>query len=204
MTLTQFLKCSIILNGMTLVIHKGPDSVMIPPTRGQGMEVFSVRISIQCPFSTTFEFPSQKVVFQYFPFFRSELRQGQLFLVSENSIWGIREKITDILIHPMWLRLHRRGFLFDWILYIILEKTELVGKEIQNRTRRIRRRSRPPINDPGYKIMILKPRLIEFKWIVTGPKWLIPFKENRIVIRYIIMESPHTVKEEQRDQWRGH
>ena len=60
--------------------------------------------------------------------------------------------------------------MFDPFLNIILEKMELVGKEIQIRTRRRRRQFRPPINDLGYEILILKPRSIEFKWIVTLPK----------------------------------
>ena len=44
---------------------------------------------------------------------------------------------------------------------------------------------------PLSEFRIIKPRTVKFEWVVTGAPFLVPFKANRVVVRYIYTMSPN-------------
>ena len=103
---SQLLKSNFILYYITLLIQKRPNSVLVPSPRSQSMEILSVSITKECPFSAAFKLPGKKKMVRQCLFSEAELRKSRLFILemkSEHVFSQCPPVITDLPISVSFL-----------------------------------------------------------------------------------------------------
>ena len=76
-------------------------------------------------------------------------------------------------------------------LGFILKDAQLMDGRINTNRAIAMGKMRPSPLKPVKEFRIIKPQTVEFKWVVTGAPFLVPFQANREVIGYVCIMGPN-------------